>query len=86
MPCHATCCLPRAIHKIDANHSIFFLQDRRGNRVLIGINCLNFVLYLFAKGYYIWRNKRRDAIWDKMTSDVSLPTTVTTGLELWEGD
>ncbi|KAL3462832.1 major facilitator superfamily domain-containing protein [Aspergillus heterothallicus] len=42
---------------------------RRGNRVLIGINCLNFAVYLFAKGYYVWRNKRRDAIWSKMTSD-----------------
>jgi hypothetical protein len=49
-------------------------SDRRGNRVLIGINCLNFVLYLFAKGYYVWRNKQRNAIWDKMTSDVSIPT------------
>ncbi|KAJ0422373.1 major facilitator superfamily domain-containing protein [Aspergillus carlsbadensis] len=42
---------------------------RRGNRVLIGINCLNFAVYLFAKGYYLWRNKQRDAIWGKMTSD-----------------
>ncbi|KAL2871157.1 putative MFS transporter [Aspergillus lucknowensis] len=42
---------------------------RRGNRVLIGINCLNVVLYVFAKSYYTWRNKKRDEIWDRMTPD-----------------
>ncbi|KAL3478543.1 major facilitator superfamily domain-containing protein [Aspergillus californicus] len=40
---------------------------RRGNRVLIGVNCLNIVLYLFAKGYYVYRNKQRAKIWDNMT-------------------
>ncbi|KAL4974485.1 major facilitator superfamily domain-containing protein [Aspergillus desertorum] len=42
---------------------------RRGNRVLIGINCLNVVLYLFAKWYYTQRNKKRDRIWSRMSSD-----------------
>ncbi|KAL4965835.1 major facilitator superfamily domain-containing protein [Aspergillus stella-maris] len=42
---------------------------RRGNRVLIGINCLNIVLYLLAKLYYVRRNKARDAVWDKMTPE-----------------
>ncbi|OJJ04056.1 hypothetical protein ASPVEDRAFT_891342 [Aspergillus versicolor CBS 583.65] len=42
---------------------------RRGNRVLIGINCLNVVLYLFAKWYYINRNKQREKIWGSMTSE-----------------
>ncbi|KAL4911340.1 hypothetical protein BDW74DRAFT_164867 [Aspergillus multicolor] len=42
---------------------------RRGNRVLIGINCLNVVLYLFAKWYYTQRNKKRDAVWDAMSPE-----------------
>ncbi|KAL4769357.1 major facilitator superfamily domain-containing protein [Aspergillus nidulans var. acristatus] len=42
---------------------------RRGNRVLIAINCLNVVLYLFAKWYYRQRNKKRDAVWNRMSSE-----------------
>ncbi|KAJ3536089.1 hypothetical protein NM208_g6870 [Fusarium decemcellulare] len=42
---------------------------RRGNRVLVGITCLNFVLYLSAKAYYVWRNKLRDKEWDGLTND-----------------
>ncbi|OJJ60212.1 hypothetical protein ASPSYDRAFT_57687 [Aspergillus sydowii CBS 593.65] len=42
---------------------------RRGNRVLIGINCLNIVLYLFAKWYYTNRNKQREKVWGRMTAE-----------------
>ncbi|KAI2780470.1 MFS general substrate transporter [Daldinia loculata] len=42
---------------------------RRGNRVLIGINCLNIVIYIAVKIYYIFENKRRDRMWNAMSPD-----------------
>ncbi|TQN65182.1 putative transporter [Colletotrichum shisoi] len=44
-------------------------QYRRGNRVLVGIASLNIVVYTCAKFYYVWRNKRRDQIWDAMSPE-----------------
>ncbi|KAJ6157777.1 pantothenate transporter [Penicillium chermesinum] len=40
---------------------------RRGNTVLIAINVVAIVLFLGAKAYYVWENKRRDKIWTAMT-------------------
>ncbi|KAI1374381.1 MFS general substrate transporter [Hypoxylon crocopeplum] len=42
---------------------------RRGNRVLIGINCLNIVIYIVVKLYYVYQNKRRDRLWNAMSED-----------------
>lgn len=42
-------------------------EYRRGNRVLVGIAAMNAVVYLAAKGYYVWRNRRRDRLWAAMT-------------------
>jgi len=42
---------------------------RKGNRVLIGIVAWNFVLIIGTKGYYMWRNKTRDTIWNAMSDD-----------------
>ncbi|KAI5861458.1 MFS general substrate transporter [Durotheca rogersii] len=42
---------------------------RRGNKVLLGINCANFFVYLAAKFYYVYANKRREKIWDAMTPE-----------------
>ena len=39
----------------------------RGNRVLIGIAVWNIALYFFTYGYYTWRNKQRDKVWNAMT-------------------
>lgn len=44
--------------------------DRRGNRVLLGITCLNLVLYPAVKAYYVYENKRREKIWDAMSVEV----------------
>ncbi|EAU82820.1 allantoate permease [Coprinopsis cinerea okayama7 len=56
---------------------------RRGNTVLITICAFNcFILYPGVKYYYVWRNKKRDEIWDKMTSEEKanyLATTKDTG-------
>ena len=45
---------------------------RRGNRALIGICCMNVVIYILGKLYYMWRNKTKAQKWDAMTRDVSL--------------
>ncbi|KAJ2915153.1 hypothetical protein MD484_g5252, partial [Candolleomyces efflorescens] len=43
---------------------------RRGNNWLIGVCAFNcFILYPGVKLYYLWRNKRRAAIWDKMSNE-----------------
>jgi hypothetical protein len=42
---------------------------RRGNRVLLGIVALNFVLFAGAKFYYVYVNKKRDRIWDSMSKE-----------------
>lgn len=44
---------------------------KRGNRVLIGINVLAISLFLFAKAYYVTKNKIRDKKWKAMTLEVS---------------
>ncbi|KAI6032225.1 allantoate permease [Pisolithus microcarpus] len=41
---------------------------KRGNRILIIICCVNLgILYPGTKAYYIWRNRQRDKIWNRMT-------------------
>jgi hypothetical protein len=42
---------------------------RRGNKVLIGITVYTIVLIGAIKLYYIWRNRRKEGIWNKMSED-----------------
>ncbi|KAH8668663.1 major facilitator superfamily domain-containing protein [Xylariales sp. PMI_506] len=42
---------------------------RRGNHVLISVLCLNIVVYVLTKVYYVWRNKQRSNIWNAMTDE-----------------
>lgn len=42
---------------------------RRGNKVLIGIAVLNFFLFVGAKLYYVFVNKKRDKIWNAMSKE-----------------
>jgi hypothetical protein len=42
---------------------------RRGNKILVGIACLNLVLYVIAKGYYLWKNKKRARVWNNWTEE-----------------
>lgn len=44
-------------------------QYRRGNRVLVGITCMNIVIYISVKLYYVIRNKRRNKVWDAMSAE-----------------
>ncbi|KAF4839724.1 putative transporter [Colletotrichum siamense] len=60
-----------------------FIQDdaplyKRGNRALLGIVCMNLVLYPLVKAYYVYRNKRRDKIWDGMSEEQRLAYLATT--------
>src|ERR1700712_46016 len=42
----------------------------RGNRVLLGINVMVVILFLFCKAYYVTKNKIRDRKWNSMTPKV----------------
>jgi predicted MFS family arabinose efflux permease len=42
---------------------------RRGNKILVAIACLNLVLYVIAKGYYLWKNKKRARVWNNWTEE-----------------
>ncbi|KAF1999209.1 MFS general substrate transporter [Amniculicola lignicola CBS 123094] len=64
-------------------YSNIYLDDdkplyRRGNRVLVGICILNIFLYLFAKAYYVWRNKQRDSKWKAMSAQEKIDYLDTT--------
>lgn len=51
---------------------------RRGNKVLIGISALTFVVFAGAKLYYVLINKKREQVWNSMTKEekeVYLETT-----------
>lgn len=42
---------------------------RTGNKVLIGICVYNFALFIGAKLFYVYVNKKRASVWDGMTHD-----------------
>lgn len=50
----------------------------RGNKQLLAITCMNIVLYLLVKVYYVWRNKSRDAKWGAMSEEERLTYLATT--------
>lgn len=42
---------------------------RRGNKILLGICSFNVVLFYLVKAFYIWRNKKRDRVWNAMSKE-----------------
>jgi hypothetical protein len=42
---------------------------RRGNKVLIAICAWNFLVFIGAKVYYVWMNKKRERVWNSMNKD-----------------
>ncbi|KAI1484472.1 phthalate transporter [Biscogniauxia mediterranea] len=51
---------------------------RRGNLQLLAILCMNIVIYLLVKVYYVTRNKSRDRKWNAMTPEQRLEYLSTT--------
>ncbi|KAJ4267706.1 hypothetical protein NW762_003820 [Fusarium torreyae] len=69
-----------------ASANIYRADDRphyrRGNKQLTAICSANIVIYLLAKGYYVWRNKQRDREWDALSKEEQvryLETTTDSG-------
>jgi len=50
----------------------------RGNRQLLAVLCMNIVLYLLTKAYYVFRNKQRDKKWAAMSESERLNYLTTT--------
>jgi hypothetical protein len=78
MPANATSTTPTSLKKNPTNLPPLG-PDRRGNRVLVALACMNICIYLIGKGYYIWRNKTREKKWNAMSPEVgcsSLKTPV----------
>ncbi|KAL8347630.1 hypothetical protein RB601_002990 [Gaeumannomyces tritici] len=53
----------------------------RGNKILLGITCLNIVLFYLVKAFYIWRNRVRDVKWNAMTAQEKQHYQLTTADE-----
>ncbi|GKT70222.1 LOW QUALITY PROTEIN: phthalate transporter [Colletotrichum tofieldiae] len=51
---------------------------KRGNQSLLGIVCMNLVLYPLVKSYYVYRNKKRDKTWNGMSEAQRLAYLETT--------
>lgn len=50
----------------------------RGNRALLGINCMNIVIYLLTKVYFMARNRYREKKWVAMSESERLDYLATT--------
>ncbi|PNP47043.1 hypothetical protein THARTR1_10548 [Trichoderma harzianum] len=50
----------------------------RGNRALLGIACMNIVIYILTKLYYVYRNRSRAKKWEAMTEEQRLNYLATT--------
>lgn len=53
---------------------------KKGNQNLVIVNIAVIFLFLFAKFYYVWRNKQRDRIWKAMTEEQRTAYTKNTTL------
>jgi hypothetical protein len=51
---------------------------RRGNKILLGIACINIVLFYLVKAFYIWRNRVRDAKWNALTKEQQVEYSLNT--------
>lgn len=52
----------------------------KGNLTLIIINFLAISLFLATKGYYIWRNKQREKVWNAMSEEAKVDYIANTKL------
>ncbi|KAK6535650.1 hypothetical protein TWF694_002105 [Orbilia ellipsospora] len=53
-------------------------EYHRGDKDLIAIACMNMVVYVLARLYYIWRNRSRDKVWDGMSMNEKIHYLETT--------
>ncbi|KAK3360513.1 major facilitator superfamily domain-containing protein [Lasiosphaeria hispida] len=49
---------------------------KRGNKILLGITCFNIVLFYLVKVFYIWRNRSREAKWNRLTEQEKIDYTL----------
>ncbi|KAF2226135.1 putative MFS transporter [Elsinoe ampelina] len=53
--------------------NIYRTEDKplyhHGNSVLIGINFLAVVMFVGTKGYYVWRNRQKERVWEGMSKE-----------------
>jgi len=45
---------------------------KHGNKILIAVNVLAIALFIYAKAYYVIKNKARDKKWNALTIEVRL--------------
>ncbi|KAK4451262.1 major facilitator superfamily domain-containing protein [Podospora aff. communis PSN243] len=50
----------------------------RGNSVLLATVAFNIILYFSTKAYYLYRNRQRDRVWDRMTESERFTYLATT--------
>jgi hypothetical protein len=53
----------------------------RGNKILLAICCFNIVLFPLVKYYYISKNRRREAAWQRLTGEEKVDYVRTTEKE-----
>ncbi|KAK0716264.1 major facilitator superfamily domain-containing protein [Lasiosphaeris hirsuta] len=49
---------------------------KRGNKILLGITCFNVALFYLVKAFYIWRNRSREAKWNRLTEQEKIDYTL----------
>jgi hypothetical protein len=74
---------PLTMHSGSIISSNIYREDdapryQRGNSVLLSAVAFNIVLYFSTKAYYLYRNRQRERVWDRMTESERFTYLATT--------